>query len=355
MAFFPNFDYAPEPKEIGLPSNVIFGRSPAMAAVRNRLERIASTDVPVLIQGESGTGKEILARLIHQASPANKGPFVKINCPAIPGTLVESELFGYEKGAFTGAVRTKSGRMEMAQSGVLFLDEIGEMNIELQSKLLQVLQDGHFCRIGAHQDQVLEARLICATNRNLEEEIARKAFRQDLFYRISVVCIDVPPLRERREDIPLLSQYFLEHYTTLYNSSVRPLPSEALRCLQSYHWPGNIRQLENVIRRFAILGTIDVLWESGVAKGQDREIHLEWNVNGDVSLREITRKAVRKIERESILKALYHCRWNRKQAAHTLRISYRALLYKLKEMGLEPALAAPLRDESPALVAEVEK
>ena len=355
MASFPALGYVAETKETGLPANVIFGRSQAMAAVRDRLEKVASTDVPVLIQGESGTGKEILARLIHQRSPTSKGPFVKINCPAIPGTLVESELFGYEKGAFTGAIHTKSGRMEMAQSGILFLDEIGEMSIELQSKLLQVLQDGHFCRIGAHEDQVLETRLICATNRNLQEEIDRKSFRQDLFYRISVVSIDVPALRERREDIPLLSQYFLEYYRALYNSSVPPLPPEVLKRLQAYHWPGNIRQLENVIRRFVVLGTFDVLWESELIKGQERHIHLEWDVNGSVPLREVTRKAVRQIERESILKALYHSRWNRKQAARILKISYRALLYKLKNMGLEDAQAAQLRDEHSVLVTEVER
>lgn len=352
MASSPALSYVPETKEAGLPANVIFGRSPAMTTVRERLEKVASTDVPVLIQGESGTGKEILARLIHRKSPTSKGPFVKINCPAIPGTLVESELFGYEKGAFTGAFHTKSGRMEMAQSGILFLDEIGEMNIELQSKLLQVLQDGHFCRIGAHKDQILEARLVCATNRNLQDEIARKAFRQDLYYRISVVSIDVPPLRSRREDIPLLSQYFLDYYTELYNSSVPPLPPEVLKRLQSYHWPGNIRQLENVIRRFAILGSIDALWESELIKGQEPQIHLEWDINGAVPLREITRKAVRQIERESILKALYHSRWNRKQAARILKISYRALLYKLKSMGLEEA--AQLRDENPVLATQLQ-
>src|SRR6266481_4686079 len=194
------------------PELVIFGRSANMLAVQQKLEKVAMANVPILIEGESGTGKEIITKLIHQLSPWGSGPFVKVNCPAIPGTLIESELFGYERGAFTGAYGAKAGRVEMASRGTLFLDEIGELDMDLQAKLLQVLQDGQFCRIGSQEDKRLEARVVCATNRSLEEEIAAGTFRGDLYYRINVVNITLPPLRERAADIPELVNYFLQSY-----------------------------------------------------------------------------------------------------------------------------------------------
>src|SRR5436305_11050189 len=208
------------------PESVIFGRCANMLGVQQRLEKLAAANIPILIQGESGTGKEIITRLIHQLSPWSGGPFVKVNCPAIPGTLMESELFGYERGAFTGAYGTKAGRVEMASRGTLFLDEIGELDLDLQAKLLQVLQDGQFCRIGAQEDKRLEARVVCATNRVLEEEIAAGSFRQDLFYRINVVSISLPPLRERRSDIPDLVSYFIDFYNLAYNRQAAPLSAE---------------------------------------------------------------------------------------------------------------------------------
>src|SRR5579872_2139047 len=194
------------------PDAIVFGRSEAMQAVRDRLTKLAGANVPVLIQGESGTGKDIIARMIHAASPWKNGPWVKVNCPAIPGTLLESELFGYEKGAFTGAYGAKPGRVEMAHRGTLFLDEISELDLSLQSKLLQLLQDGQFCRIGAQEDKKVEVRIVCATNRQLEQEIATGTFRQDLFYRINVVNMQLPPLRDRIADIPDLTVYFLDYY-----------------------------------------------------------------------------------------------------------------------------------------------
>src|SRR4051812_17404082 len=207
------------------PDSVVFGRSQRMQAVRQRIEKIAAANVPVLIQGESGTGKDIIARMIHKLSPWEAGPFVKVNCPAIPGSLMESELFGYEKGGFTGAVGSKPGRVEMAHRGTLFLDEISELEHGLQSKLLQVLQDGQFCRIGAQEDKKVEARVVCATNRQLEREIETGAFRQDLYYRINVVNIQLPPLRERAVDIPVLVTYFLEQYNEKYNCRGKVLSS----------------------------------------------------------------------------------------------------------------------------------
>jgi len=203
------------------PEQVVFGRTETMRALRERLQKLAGANVPVLIQGESGTGKDIIARMIHGLSPWRTGPFVKVNCPAIPGTLLESELFGYEKGAFTGAYGSKPGRVEMAHRGTLFLDEISELDSALQSKLLQLLQDGQFCRIGAQEDKKVEVRVVCATNRQLEQEIASGTFRQDLFYRINVVNLHMPPLRDRANDVPELVAYFLEHYNRKYNCRAR--------------------------------------------------------------------------------------------------------------------------------------
>ena len=194
------------------PDHIIFGRTEVLQAIRAQLARVAAANVPVLITGESGTGKDILARLIHGLSPWKGGPYVKVNCPAIPGTLLESELFGYEKGAFTGAFGSKPGRVEMAHRGTLFLDEISELDPSLQSKLLQLLQDGQFCRIGAQEDKKVEVRVVCATNRDLQNEIEAGTFRQDLFYRINVVNLRMPSLRERRADIEDLAGYFLEYY-----------------------------------------------------------------------------------------------------------------------------------------------
>ncbi len=325
------------------PETVIFGHSETMQSLRERMDKVASANVPVLIQGESGTGKDIIARMIHARSPWRTGPFVKVNCPAIPGTLLESELFGYEKGAFTGAYGSKPGRVELAHRGSLFLDEISELDLALQSKLLQLLQDGQFCRIGAQEDKKVEVRVVCATNRRLEEEIETGTFRQDLFYRINVVNLHLPPLRERRGDIQDLATYFLEYYNRKYNCRARALSSDLMSALQKYHWPGNIRELENLIKRYVILGNEEVISSDLVVREQEF-FNPDINLDGPISLKKLTRQATRELERKVILKVLQAHHWNRKQTARALSISYRALLYKIREAGL-PANRSKRRPE----------
>ena len=315
------------------PDTIVFGRTEAMQAVRDRLGKLAGANVPVLIQGESGTGKDIIARMIHANSPWRTGPWVKVNCPAIPGTLLESELFGYEKGAFTGAYGTKPGRVEMAHRGTLFLDEISELDLGLQSKLLQLLQDGQFCRIGAQEDKKVEVRVVCATNRKLEQEIESGTFRADLFYRINVVNLHMPALRERASDIPDLVDYFLAYYNRKYNARALPISDELLASLRKYHWPGNVRELENLIKRYVILGDEEVI-SSDLAPRETDFFNAEIPIDGQISLKKLTRQAVRELERKVILKVLQAHHWNRKQSARALSISYRALLYKIRDAGL---------------------
>ena len=307
-----------------------------MAAIRERVRKIAPANVPVLILGESGTGKDLIARLIHCLSPWESGPYVKVNCPAIPGTLLESELFGYEKGSFTGAYGTKPGRVELAHRGTLFLDEISELDAALQSKLLQLLQDGQFCRIGAQEDKKVEVRVVCATNRVLEREIESGRFRGDLFYRINVVNLQMPSLRDRAADLPMLSQYFIDIYNEKYNCRAKQISPGLMSQLQGYHWPGNIRELENLVRRFVILGSEEAITSELNPKKPDL-FDTELQLDGPVSLKKITRQAVQEIERKVILKVLQANHWNRKRAARALNISYRALLYKIREVGLPAA------------------
>ena len=316
-----------------LPDVLIFGHSEVMRAVRQKVEKVAGANVPVLIQGESGTGKEVIARLIHARSPWGSGPFVKVNCPAIPGTLVESELFGYQKGAFTGANGTKPGRVEMAQHGTLFLDEIAELELGLQAKLLQLLQDGQFCPVGGQEDKQIDARVVCATNRNLEDEIRKGTFRQDLFYRINVVSIHMPTLRERSADIPLICDSLRKMYSERFERPTRPLSPRKLEMLQRYHWPGNIRELENLIKRYIILGSEDVI-TLGSTEDSAASSDSEGITNNMFPLKKATREAMRELEGKIIVKALQAHNWNRRRAATALEISYRALLYKLKEAGM---------------------
>jgi two-component system response regulator AtoC len=290
--------------------------------------------------------------MIHARSPWRVGPFVKVNCPAIPGTLLESELFGYEKGAFTGAYGTKPGRVEMAHRGTLFLDEISELDLGLQSKLLQLLQDGQFCRIGAQEDKKVEVRVVCATNRKLEEEIENGTFRQDLFYRINVVNLHLPPLRERRGDIEELVGYFLEYYNRKYNCRARALSTELMGVLQKYHWPGNIRELENLVKRYVILGNEEAI-SSDLATQDQEYFNPDIPVDGPISLKKITRQAVRELERKVILKVLQAHHWNRKQAAKALNISYRALLYKIRDAGLPSNRSVRRRQEEAAAMHQV--
>jgi two-component system response regulator AtoC len=323
------------------PEAVVFGTTDSMKALRERMAKIAGANVPVLIHGESGTGKDIIARMVHTASPWKSGPWVKVNCPAIPGTLLESELFGYEKGAFTGAYGMKPGRVEMAHRGTLFLDEISELDMALQAKLLQLLQDGQFCRIGAQEDKKVEVRVVCATNRNLEEEIANGSFRADLYYRINVVNLHMPSLRERAADIPQLIHYFLEYYNRKFNSRAPALSAELMNVLKKYHWPGNVRELENLMKRYVILGNEEAI-SADLRPREPDFFSADISVDGPISLKKITRQAVHELERKIILKVLQHHHWNRKSAARALNISYRALLYKIRDAGL-PSNRAPRR------------
>jgi two-component system response regulator AtoC len=311
------------------PLSVIFGSSTAMAEVQEKLRRVAAANIPVLLHGENGTGKEIMARMVHISSPWSNGPFVKLSCPAIPATLLESELFGYEKGAFTGAYGVKPGRVEQADRGTLFLDEIAELELGLQAKLLQLLQDGQFCRIGAQEDRKVEVRIVCATNRDLREEVTHGTFREDLFYRINVVNIELPPLRERSQDIPQLAEFFIQAYAEKFSTRAAPLSSSMLSKLSQYSWPGNIRQLENLIKRYVILGSEQAIL--GELRANPDSVELS---DQPFSLKTMTRNATRGLERTIILKTLEQHQWNRKSAARALDISYRALLYKLKEAGL---------------------
>jgi two-component system, NtrC family, response regulator AtoC len=323
------------PVEVPAP-HIYFGPSGAMQAVRQRVERAAGLNVPILVLGESGTGKEVLARFIHERSPWNQGPFVKVNCPAIPGTLIESELFGFQKGAFTGAHAAKPGRIEMAQGGTLFLDEIAELDSSLQAKLLHVLQDGHFARIGDHEEKQLDARVICATNRLLQQEIASGGFRADLFYRINVITITLPALRERRDDIPYLVAYLREQFNRRFQRDAAPVSREALQLLQQRDWPGNIRELENCMARYVILGSEEA-FHSDRDRFADKKplaISYEMNEEGNIPLKRIAQQVTRRMEHDVILKVLQANHWNRRRTAEILKISYRALLYKVRQAGL---------------------
>lgn len=316
------------------PERLIFGTSAAMQSVRDKIERVKGNNLPVLIQGESGTGKEIIARFLHERSPWGDGPLVKVSCPAIPSTLMESELFGYERGAFTGAYGAKPGRVEMAHHGTLFLDEIGDLDLSLQSKLLQVLQDGQFSRIGSQRDKRVDVRVVCATNRQLSKEVAAGAFRQDLFYRINVVPLQLPPLRSRPDDIPALAEYLLARHSEGLKVKAKPLSAPLKTLLGIYDWPGNIRQLENLIKRYVILGAEEAITDD-LLTDTANAIPPAWlRSDGAGSLKEITQQAVASCERVAILKALQTHQWNRKKAAKSLSVSYRTLLYKMRGAGI---------------------
>ncbi|HZD32346.1 MAG TPA: sigma-54 dependent transcriptional regulator [Candidatus Angelobacter sp.] len=315
------------------PESVIFGQTAAMREVRLKLERVAGANLAVLITGESGTGKDIIARLLHLYSPWAEGPFVKVNCPAIPGSLLESELFGYEKGAFTGALGTKPGRVEMANRGTLFLDEISELDPALQAKLLQLLQDGQFSRIGSQEDTKVEVRVVSATNRELHRQMDHGNFRSDVFYRIAGMIIHLPALRERAVDIPLICEYLLQYYNDKLNGRAPSLRPALLAKMQRYSWPGNVRQLENLIKRYVVMGTDDAIL-SELLESDDRDVFPEVTFEGPVSLKKLTQQTVRKIEARIIVSALHANNWNRKKTARALGLSYRALLYKLKDVGI---------------------
>lgn len=323
---------------------IVWG-SPAMKRIGEMLEQVADTDVTVLIYGESGVGKEIVARTAHEISSRARKPFVKVNCAALPADLLESELFGYEKGAFTGAHARKQGKFEMAHRGTIFLDEIGEMSPALQGKLLQVLQDGEFTRLGGNKEVRVEVRVVCATNRKLEEMVCEGSFREDLFFRLNVVNISIPPLRERREEIPILVESFLRRYPAHYQKPVPILSPRLLRAFQRYAFPGNVRELENMIKRIVVLESERTIIAeiaraeragapSGISiTGLIQEIEAQ---AGEVPLREVGRRVALEAEREAIGLALQHTNWNRKKAAALLGVSYKTLLQKIRGCGIEP-------------------
>ncbi|WP_224249128.1 sigma-54-dependent transcriptional regulator [Hyalangium gracile] len=388
-------------------ARVLISTSPAMRRARALVERIADTDVPVLLLGESGTGKEVIAREIHARSQRRNKPFIKVNCAALPGELLESELFGHERGAFTGATAEKPGKFELADQGTIFLDEIGEMAIRLQAKLLQVLQDEEFFRVGGKKSVRVDSRVVVATNRDLEKEIALGNFREDLYYRLNVVAIRLPPLRERMEDVVPLTDHFLKKYGKHYIHGVSELPSEVLKAFTEYDWPGNVRELENMVRRLCVLKdptlVLDELKDGRTpasapslptayagddglpppARAPEPEpvrpppgsslqvlempprggapvpppvTELSFNQVaprynnpfdipqppppppsvpvGEMSLKDIGKRAAMLAEREAILAMLQRTAWNKRKAAGKLRISYKALLYKIKECGI---------------------
>jgi two-component system response regulator AtoC len=374
--------------------STLFGNSEKMAEVCDVIERVSDTDVTVLIRGESGTGKELVAHALHERSLRKVKPFVKVNCAALPTELLESELFGFEKGAFTGAIQQKPGKFEFANHGTMFLDEIGDISYPLQAKLLQVLQDGGFARLGGKADVQVDVRLIAATNRDLETAVASGQFREDLYFRLNVVSINVPPLRERREEIPILTEHFLRKYSVQYNKPMLSVSADLAQHFLGYDWPGNVRQLENLIKRMVVLGTdagisrellqpVVIAGPRALSSSTSRAAQppspvlpppsldstrpspplgaragrraaavvsapvadvVEVEAAGaapagatSVSLKDISRTAAREAERELILRMLTRTRWNRKAAAEHLGISYKALLYKIKENGLDKA------------------
>ena len=315
------------------PDDVLFGRSAAMQEVRQRAAKISGTNISIFLTGDGGTGKEVLARWIHNHSPSCHGAFVKVNCAAIPGALLESELFGYEKGAFTGAHTSKPGRVEFAHNGTLFLDEIADFDLGLQSKLLQFLQDGHFSRIGGEAERVVETRLICASNKNLQREIESGRFRADLFYRINVVSLRLPRLQDRREDIPVLAEYFRKHFEEQFARESVPIGLEMMNYLRNWDWPGNLRELSNGIARYVLIGPEAAIIEES-SKGRSPSPKIATDKPNGVPLRRIAKEAIREMERGLILEALRANQWNRREAAQALKISYRALIYKIREAGL---------------------
>ncbi|MBU8933738.1 MAG: sigma-54 dependent transcriptional regulator [candidate division Zixibacteria bacterium] len=326
------------------------GDSVAMQKVKEVIEQVADSELTVLIRGESGTGKEIAARSLHQLSSRRDKPFVKVNCAAIPRDLLEAELFGYEKGAFTGAHKNKQGRFELAHKGTMFLDEIGDMPLELQSKLLQVLEQQEFVRVGGISTIHVDTRIICATNRNLEQAISEQAFRDDLFYRLNEITVLLPSLRERPEDTALLANFFIEKYNKLYGKDFENLSAETLATLTAFAWPGNVRQLENMVKQVVVRGDqsiiVDLIANAGssVATHQPAMVGASAGVAGTASvelgaehtfsLKKRIGKTVAEEEKKLISEVLSKTNWNRRRASEMLEISYRSLLYKIKDYNL---------------------
>ncbi len=324
----------------------LLGLSPKMKETMMIINQVAPTNIKVLIRGESGTGKELVARTLYARSLRKDKPFIKVLCAALPEGLLESELFGYEKGAFTGALRRKPGKFEFANHGTIFLDEIGEISPGLQAKLLQVLQDGEFSRVGGETDVKVDTRVLAATNKNLEKAVAEGAFREDLFYRINVVSVHLPPLRERKEEIPYLIEYFLEKFNHQYNKHYPRLSEHTLQRFLQYDWPGNIRELENTVKRIVVLDNEEVVFSRSPIREEPPQ-PIQAAPGGPIpappeptpsvssySLKSVGKEAASQAERDLIRNILYQTHWNRKRAAEILQISYKALLYKIKKYNL---------------------
>jgi DNA-binding NtrC family response regulator len=318
------------------------GDSIKIVEIKNLIEQVADSELSVLVRGESGTGKEIIARMLHSLSSRKDNPFIKVNCAAIPRELLEAELFGFEKGAFTGAHKTKPGRFETANKGTIFLDEIGDMSFELQAKLLQVLEQQEFVRVGGINTIKVDVRFVCATNRDLEKEIRERNFRDDLFYRLNEITVPLPPLRERTGDVPLLVNYFLDKYNRLYKREFMALSPECMQAVVDFHWPGNVRQLENLIKQIVVRQDESIVYDqikrasaaalavSGGASLGSESTGGEFAYHG-YSLKRRVAERVADEESHLIAEVLNKTNWNRRKAAELLEISYRSLLYKIKD------------------------
>jgi len=330
---------------------ILAGNSPAIIKVKDLVRQVANSDLNVIICGESGVGKELVAQSLHLSSHRSDKPFVKVNCAAIPRELLESELFGYERGAFTGADRTKMGKFELAHSGTIFLDEIGDMPISLQSKMLQVLQDFQFSRLGAKTDVKVNCWVLAATNQDLEQAVRDNRFREDLYYRLNIIRIFIPPLRERPEDIDLLIDHFAGQFAERIERPLFEFTDGARSFFHEYSWPGNVRELKNTVERLMILGDWRTVKQELMARetkqmdGHEITIQPSPPIPNDLDvapeprrkfppLKEVKKKAVQEAEGRLIAEVLRETDWNRKRAAKLLQISYKALLYKIKELNL---------------------
>lgn len=315
--------------------NEVLSTNPKVLRVKEIAKQVADTDVPVLILGESGVGKEVVARFIHASSSRHDKPFVKVNCAALPHDLLESELFGYERGAFTGALNDKPGKFELADKGTLLLDEIGEMSPHLQAKLLHVLQDSEYSRLGGKRLVRVDARVLATTNINIEEAVANGKFREDLYFRLNVIRVELPPLRERREDIPVLCNYFLYKYRERYKSTVEEVTPPLLDAFLRYDWPGNIRQLENAVKRYLILPDVAMTMADLKEPPANPSAAPVKPKEDNMSLKDVGARAAEHAEKELVLRILEETSWNRKQAARRLNICYKALLNKLKRWQID--------------------
>ena len=325
-------------KEIPLDENTSFVRnSKRMREIESQCILVARADIPILILGESGTGKEVAAMLIHKLSARSQRSFLKVNCAAMPADLLESELFGYEQGAFTGAVKSKPGKFEICNSGTILLDEIGEMPSVLQAKLLQVLQDGSFSRLGSRSSVKVDVRVIAATNIDIKAAIAQKTFREDLYYRLNGFTLKMPPLRERTEEIPILSQHFMHKVAAKYEWDPLPISPALMDALTNHPWSGNLRELENTIKRYLVLADEEAIIEELRPRQSKESLESgEEDTGGNGGLKHLVRNLKGGAESAAIAQTLAGTGWNRKAAANDLQISYKALLYKIKQYNLSP-------------------